>query len=519
MKLISNNVIERFKRGKRVGSINNTSEGLKVQKLQTLLNSLGKGKYNLKVDGYWGKNTQAAYDDFMNNHSGLLTESYKKLFGGREFNVQKNSGTQAQRTVQNQSQKKEPSKLMTAMVKAAERTNKSFGGYQNEQRVIRGKQANNNDNVYSEKLSKPVEIGLNLAFPFLNLGTRYNREAEAFDKSLHTTQSNAYPYSYGDMLVNDKGDMIPYSRFDYPDGIPAGYRLTQVSANTPKDIQVKAMRLKIQDALKGKDPRKEFMEQIANINLSTPEGMQQYRELIKNKPQGFIRVTGNPINDQFEIRARLAASGAFDNNGEQPTWFNEKPIWEINPDFDSPTAKARGRATYRIRDPKQRERIYGEMRNYFLKHSDEGHWKDDDPNSGVWILNNMGFMGNQSLVADNPEGLNLRFGDYWDYAVNPSNGYVMYMGDRLVPEGTTPKRYAYGQTGHNSAAMSEIFDGNYAKEIAKDYISELVPNYEESLNNYENTYNKYKEKTTDYLKNLASNVKLKGGGKLYKMYY
>lgn len=119
MKLISNNVIERFKRGKRVGSINNTSEGLKVQKLQTLLNSLGKGKYNLKIDGYWGKNTQAAYDDFMNNHSGLLTESYKKLFGGREFKSAQKSNQNPTQNFNNFSKKSHKQNVATIIKQQA----------------------------------------------------------------------------------------------------------------------------------------------------------------------------------------------------------------------------------------------------------------------------------------------------------------------------------------------------------------------------------------------------------------
>jgi len=91
------------------------------------------------------------------------------------------------------------------------------------------------------------------------------------------------------------------------------------------------------------------------------------------------------------------------------------------------------------------------MANYFLSHSKEGYWNDDHT---AYILPNMGYMGNQSLVADDENGTNLRYGDWWDYTVNNPYGKRFYTGDRLTEADKTPVRTKYG-TGHNTRHMTE----------------------------------------------------------------
>jgi hypothetical protein len=94
------------------------------------------------------------------------------------------------------------------------------------------------------------------------------------------------------------------------------------------------------------------------------------------------------------------------------------------------------------------------MINYFLKHKKEGGWNKDHT---AYILPSMGFLGNHSLVADDENGLNLRYGDWWDYKFNTPGGHITYIGDRLVPQGSYPKATRYG-VGHNTRNMTETAD-------------------------------------------------------------
>lgn len=262
---------------------------------------------------------------------------------------------------------------------------------------------------------------------------------------------NMYPYSYGDMLVNTKtGEATPYKGGE----VPEGFTLKQTWASTAEDeatrqaqqaAEGKSAVYKITNALKGKDPRKEYMEQMAGIDLSTAEGQRQWRDMVNNAPQGMVRLNGNPSEAQFEMRARLDQMNMYAGRPQQ--WNT----YEVNPDYSSPTATARGSSTYRIADPEHRARINGQMSNYFLAHSKEGHWNDDHT---AYLLPQMGYMGNQTLVADDEKGTNLRYGDWWDYTVDAPQARRFYTGDLLTEPGKTPTRNNYGR-GNNSAFKTE----------------------------------------------------------------
>jgi hypothetical protein len=103
------------------------------------------------------------------------------------------------------------------------------------------------------------------------------------------------------------------------------------------------------------------------------------------------------------------------------------------------------------------------MINYFLANKHKGHWNDSHT---AYILPTMGFLGNHSMVADDENGLNLRYGDWWDYKPNTPGGNITYIGDRLVSQGTYPKKTKYG-IGHNSDEMTESSD-NLIKGVIKE---------------------------------------------------
>jgi len=70
-------------------------------------------------------------------------------------------------------------------------------------------------------------------------------------------------------------------------------------------LQASSLISKFINGVKGKDPRREYVERMAALDLSTPEGMAEWRNLSRNAPNGTVRIIGDPLNNQFEIRARL----------------------------------------------------------------------------------------------------------------------------------------------------------------------------------------------------------------------
>lgn len=273
---------------------------------------------------------------------------------------------------------------------------------------------------------------------------------------LQRSYDNAYPFSYGDVIYNGN-EIRPYVGGE----IPEGWKLRQTTADDTATLQAGSLLGKFGSGLIGKDPRREHMEKMANIDLSTPEGIREWYNLVRTAPKGMVRIKGNPLNQQWEMRARLDQMNMYANRPQQ--W----DTYEINSTYNSPTAQARGASTYRIKDPKQRERIHGEMVNYFLNHSKEGHWSNDGKS---YILPHMGYMGNQSLVADDEKGTNLRYGDWWDYTVNDPYAMRFYTGDRLTEEGKVPVRTKYG-IGHNSKHMTEQTDELFKKILEENNIN------------------------------------------------
>lgn len=279
---------------------------------------------------------------------------------------------------------------------------------------------------------------------------------------------NMYPYSYGDVLYNPSTrETIPYTGQE----IQEGWKLTQnwpthnsndELSDADKDFFVQSALGKITNAMKGKDPRRTHMELLNAVDLNSPGGLDRYNLYVSKAPQGMIRISGDPVNDQFESRAREDAAVFYNNHRQK---YN---TWEVNPEYMSPTARARGEATYRIADPKQRERIYGEMVNWWLANKNKGHWNEDHT---AYIVPSMGFMGNHSLVSDDEKGTNLRYGDWWDYVIDAPNAHIMYMGDRLVPEGSIPKYNPKYGRGHNSEHRTEDFE-----DLKERMLDKVAPN-------------------------------------------
>ena len=291
---------------------------------------------------------------------------------------------------------------------------------------------------------------------------------------------NMYPYSYGDVLVNDTtGEVTPYDGGE----VPAGFRVRQTSANDDERVQGMSAFSKIRTSAQGKDPRRDYMEQMANLDLNTTEGRATWAKMVKEAPQGMVYLHINPQESQFLMRARLDQMNMYSGRPQQ--W----DTYEINPDFESPTAKARGSSTYRIKDQNMRNLINGQMANYFLQHAKEGKWSEDGK---AWILPNMGYMGNQTLIADDEKGTNLRYGDWWDYAIDAPQARRFYTADRLTEPGKTPVYQSKYGIGRNKAAMTESID---------DLFKAIVDSYKDET---KTAIARKKEQVTDIAQNYIS---------------
>lgn len=279
---------------------------------------------------------------------------------------------------------------------------------------------------------------------------------------------NMYPYSYGDIIYKGN-ESKPYMGGK----VPEGWSIRQTTADDTKTDQLLSMAGKYIGAIRGKDPRRQFMEDIVSLDLDSEEGRKKYNELIQNAPTGYLSryKVGNPVDNQYEQKVRLELANRYGNRGYQLQEFEE------NPEYNSPTAESNGASTYRLKDPVQRERIYKEMGNYFLKHSKNAQKKTINGKT-VFILPSMGFLGNHSLIADDRKGTNLRYGDWWDYQPNLPQGTITYMGDRLVPEGSHPTYDSRYGIGHNYRHMTESSD-----DLISGVIKEQANNASNFVNN------------------------------------
>jgi len=305
---------------------------------------------------------------------------------------------------------------------------------------------------------------------------------------------NMYPYSYGDVLVNTKtGETTPYDGGE----VPAGFRLRQTTANDNERVQGKSAFSKIRSSSQSKDPRREYMEQMAGLDLNTAEGQASWAKMVKGAPEGMVYIHGNPQENQFIMRARLDQMNMYSGRPQQ--W----DTYEINPDYESPTAKGRGSSTYRIKDPKMRELINGQMANYFLQHAKEGKWTKD---GSAYVLPNMGYMGNQSLIADDEKGTNLRYGDWWDYEIDAPQARRFYTADRLSEPGKAPVYQSKYGLGRNKAAMTESTD-NLLKAIWDGYKEEATATAGKYIDQAKTTAGNYVNQATSTARNYASKAK------------
>ena len=150
-----------------------------------------------------------------------------------------------------------------------------------------------------------------------------------------------------------------------------------------------------------------------------------------------------------------------------------------------------------------RELINGQMANYFLQHAKEGKWTKD---GSAYVLPSMGYMGNQSLIADDEKGTNLRYGDWWDYQIDAPQARRFYTADRLSEPGKAPVYQSKYGLGRNKAAMTESTD-NLLKAIWDGYKEDATATAGKYIDQAKTTAGNYVNQATNAARNYASKAK------------
>lgn len=234
---------------------------------------------------------------------------------------------------------------------------------------------------------------------------------------------NIYGYSYGDKESKDG-------------------RFRQITGNDSYSEQLEGMAKKFANATKGMDPRRELMEQLVQLDLSSPEGLAKWKEMTTGaRNKGMVRVEGgNPINNQWELRARLDAMDMYQGRPQRWNTFVE----QSDPARRSGMATREGKPTFIIKDEAQRKRLMGELHRYWLNNKDKVVVGED----GVKRLPVMTYLGNGSLMPQSDGS--VRYVDNWDYKwSSPNDVHRPWFGDIVTDYEPT------STVGRNVGGMSE----------------------------------------------------------------
>jgi hypothetical protein len=248
----------------------------------------------------------------------------------------------------------------------------------------------------------------------------------------NTVYDNIYPYNYGDVQNSD-----------------GSYR--QVQGSDPAQVQLKAGFQKMLTGAKEMDPRRALMNELVAVDLNTKEGLAKWKELAKqadNLDTKMVRYNGSTLdqirNQQWEMRARLDAMNLYQGRPQQ--W--DTYIEQQDESKRSGRATKAGKPTLIIRDVKQRNRINGELLNYWQKHPEQ-RIKGDN---GLFRMPVMSYLGNASIVQQ--EDGSLRYADDWDYTwTSKDDPNRPYFGEVLSD--FSGKNYG---TGVNNKSFDEGFN-------------------------------------------------------------
>lgn len=262
---------------------------------------------------------------------------------------------------------------------------------------------------------------------------------------------NMYPYNYGDV--------------QNPDG---SYR--QVNGSDSAEVQIKAGLQKMITGTKEIDPRRALMNELVSVDLNTKEGLAKWKELVKQADGldlKMVRYKGSTLdqikNQQWEMRARLDAMNLYQGRPQQ--W--DTYIEQNDESKRSGRATKAGKPTLIIRDVGQRNRINGELLNYWEQHPEQ-RVKGDN---GLFRMPVMSYLGNASIVQQ--EDGSLRYADDWDYTwTSKDDPNRPYFGEVLSD--FSGKNYGTGVNGRSfdegfnlKTLVKNTTDGITGKLLAK----------------------------------------------------
>lgn len=262
---------------------------------------------------------------------------------------------------------------------------------------------------------------------------------------------NMYPYNYGDV--------------QNPDG---SYR--QVNSSDSAQVQIKAGLQKMITGTKEIDPRRALMNELVSVDLNTKEGLAKWKELVKQADGldlKMVRYKGSTLdqikNQQWEMRARLDAMNLYQGRPQQ--W--DTYIEQQDESKRSGRATKAGKPTLIIRDVGQRNRINGELLNYWEQHPEQ-RVKGDN---GLFRMPVMSYLGNASIVQQ--EDGSLRYADDWDYTwTSKDDPNRPYFGEVLSD--FSGKNYGTGVNGRSfdegfnlKTLVKNTTDGITGKLLAK----------------------------------------------------
>ncbi len=168
---------------------------------------------------------------------------------------------------------------------------------------------------------------------------------------------------------------------------------------------------KVVKGLVTKDPKRKAVDEFVNLNLKNPEERKRATELSKQ----FTNFSNSNLEQmQQSMRHRLDANNLYLGREQQ---FGS---WIINPDYESPSATAKGIPTYTYSDPRLRKQQQNLARRHGMDQGEGLHSVQGDITS---------VFNNYSVNRMHPDGSG-RYVEKWDF-IGPNLGRPIIIGDTI----------------------------------------------------------------------------------------
>lgn len=210
---------------------------------------------------------------------------------------------------------------------------------------------------------------------------------------------NLYPYGYVLQSSERENARKAPGWFSHVAGLYAG-------VNSPVDVD------KLWTGFFEKTNAKKALDEFVELDLTNPQQRKRGEEL---KRQYFTNFRNSSIDHiQQSARSRYDANSLY---AGIPQKFN---TWMVNPDYESPSAKAAGVPTYTYRDPKLRKMQQDVARRHGMSRGVGAHVVQGDATTT---------FNNYTVNRMNKDGSG-RYVDKWDF-LGPNVGNLVFIGDTI----------------------------------------------------------------------------------------